>query len=359
MSDWDDFIQSISYTMVDKIVITIFMPIVVIFGIIGNIMIITVIAKNQRMRTSVYVYLANLAIADMLFLTLAPDLSWTSIVNGPIRDEYNIGVEQKWICKFNFYVVDTTVQVAIFTIVAMSIERYRAICHPITFRSNKSRSMLRATQICCLIWCITLAWQSRKLVWIEMITHQFPWPDMYNGVPNLTKTCVYCNDEFDCKIDETLWVFDTCLTLTLILVVVGLYTAILVKLRKSKFSAANSTGSKQRSKSETKVFLTVFLIVTVYIVCIAPFEFLTVVLIVSDYGDDFAIKTINILRVALYINSSVNPIIYNAVNNEFRRAFQEMFNCKKNEKSKPTSDNTDRTLTAVSCVSHSMTGTQP
>ncbi|XP_071944584.1 galanin receptor 2a-like [Antedon mediterranea] len=339
--------------MVDEIFIAIFMPIVVIFGIIGNILTITVIVRHQRMRTSVNVYLANMAIADAIFLAMAPDLVWTSLTNSPIRDTYDIGIQNPWVCKFNFYVVDATYEVAIFTIVAMSIERYRAIYHPISFHNNKSVSILRAIQICCFIWFITLAWQSRKLFWVEMVEYQFPWPDMYNGLPNLTTACVFCLDDFDCKLDKYLYMFDTCLSLTLMLVVVGLYTAILIKLRTSTFSAAGKTA---RSKSEKKVFLTVFLAATAYIVCTAPFDVLNIILTYGDVDYNTSLKAFNILRVALYMNSSVNPIIYNAVNDEFRKAFLKIFYCNY-RKPKAACANSDREvgLTTVSLVSYSTT----
>ncbi|XP_071945594.1 kappa-type opioid receptor-like [Antedon mediterranea] len=326
MYGWDEVIEMYSYSLVDKIVIVIFMPIVVIFGIIGNIMTIVVIVRNQRMHTSVNVYFANLAIADTLFLALAPDLFWTSIVDSPLRFEYNIGVENTWICTFYLYVVDTVFQVAIFIIFAMSIDRYKAICYPIKFRINNSGSVSRTIKTCCLVWCITFAWQSRKLVWVEIFTRSFPWPDMYNGVPNSTTTCAYCVDELDCKINEYLYVFDTCLSLTLILVVASLYRTMLITLKTSPFMAINSVN-KSRSKSEKTVFLTVFLTVTVFIVCTAPFGIFNFISIFGNVNYKNTVNPANILRLALLINSSVNPIIYNAVNDRFRKAFLNTFCC--------------------------------
>ncbi|XP_033114481.1 kappa-type opioid receptor-like [Anneissia japonica] len=332
--NWDDVIQLHSYTSTDRIIISIFMPIVVIVGIIGNIITIVVIANHRRLRTAVNVYLANLAIADTLFLMLAPDLIWISYVRTSVHDVFDIGADMLWFCRLNIYIVDTAVQVAIFTIFWMSVERFMAICHPLKFRSNKFGQPSRSITICCIMWLVSLSWQARKFVWINLVSSQLPWPDMYNGIPNSTTACVYCAE--NCEISNHLFVADIFLSLSLIVVVVALYTAILITLKRSHFTAKNSTGNKSRSKSERKVFITVFLTVVVYVTFMAPFGILNLVIYYTDLNINVIVSLVNILRVAAYTNSSVNPIIYNAINEVFRRAFLDVFCCKRRSKTTTT-----------------------
>ncbi|XP_033096027.1 neuromedin-U receptor 2-like isoform X2 [Anneissia japonica] len=323
---WDDIIQAYSYNRADQLVISIFMPMVVIIGIFGNVMTVIVIVKH--LRTAVNVYLANLAITDTLYLLLAPDLIWISYLKSSVHDLYDIGSGILWFCRLNIYIVDTTLQVAIFTIFWMSVERYMAICHPFQFRKKGFGKRLRSIQLCCIMWLVALVWQARSFAWITEVSFQLPWPDMYNGIPNSTSVCVYChfNSGKNCDIQNHLFDVDIFLSLIFVFVIIGMYTAIFVTLKKSHFTSANSTGTSLRFKSEKKVLQTVFLTVTIYIILMAPFRCLN---IFNSYYDihKFILQTVNIFRVANYLNSSVNPIIYNAVNEDFRKAFLDVFCC--------------------------------
>ncbi|XP_071944587.1 somatostatin receptor type 2-like [Antedon mediterranea] len=334
-TDWDDVIKSYSYTTTDEIVITIFMPIVVIIGIIGNLMTITVIVKHPRMRTSVNVYLANLAIADVLFLCFAPDLIWSSFAHSPLHDVFDMGIGEGmlWFCHLNIYIVDTALQVANFTIFWMSAERYLAICHPLKFRNSKFGERSRSLQVCVIMWLISLTWQARKFTWNAIVSYEFPWPDMYNGAPNSTIVCTYCGANTDsCDFQNDLFVIDSYLSFILITIVVGFYTIILITLKRSTVATANSTGNKVRSKSEKKVFMTIFLTVTIYIFCMAPFSIMNIVNIYHGIDHNVILQIVNIFRVALYTNSSVNPFMYNVVNEMFRKAFVDVFCRRRNSK---------------------------
>ena len=54
----------------EKILITVLFPIIFTFGIIGNVAFLTVVALVKEMRTLTNFYLANLAVADLLYTIL-------------------------------------------------------------------------------------------------------------------------------------------------------------------------------------------------------------------------------------------------------------------------------------------------
>ncbi|XP_033096340.1 5-hydroxytryptamine receptor 1-like [Anneissia japonica] len=323
-------IESLLYTDLDKVIISIIMPIVVTIGIIGNVMTIIVIASKKCMHTPVNVYFANLAIADTMFLIVSPALIWNSYLKSPVNDLYDIGEMPNWVCPLYDFVSTTGETIALTTIFWLSIERYMAVCRPLKFQKSGFRNFSRSIKICGIIWLLCLSWNAPYLVATHTITEEVHWPLIaVNILPNFR---TYCRR--DGSYLAILWYIKRALTLLIIVIIVALYTAMLISLRKSRIAAASSTRPP-RYKSEMKVFLTAFVTVTVYVVCIAPYY------IYRALGQFKYITKDNsplyIFYLMAYINSSVNPVIYNAMNYNFRRAFCDVYCSKCNrKKNKPT-----------------------
>ena len=68
----NEAIQWIQYTKAHIAIITILFPLIFALGLIANLTFLLVLVKVKEMRTIVNFYLANLAIADLLFVTQTP-----------------------------------------------------------------------------------------------------------------------------------------------------------------------------------------------------------------------------------------------------------------------------------------------
>ncbi|XP_033106705.1 kappa-type opioid receptor-like [Anneissia japonica] len=304
------------YTDLDKVIITIIMPIVVTIGIIGNIMTIIVIASKKCKYTYVNIYLANLAVADTLYLLVAPTWIWNSYVKSPIHNWYDMGEGSDWFCPFYCFIKGAAIKVALFTILWLSIDRYMAVCKPLKFRKSGFGIWTKSIKICGIIWLLGLSW---NVSYLASFSAKFV---VFEGL-NFTR-CTPRNQ----NLSNILLFVEVTIVLLAFMVVLFLYTAMLISLRKARVTSANSTGKKFRSKSEMKIFLTLVVTVIVYVVCVYPKYLYTVLL---TYRITIDILPMNIFNLMCIINSSVNPLIYNVLNNTFRRAFRDVY-CRCNQK---------------------------
>ena len=98
-------------------------PIVVIFGVIGNILSLFVFLVSPLKRMSWSVYLAALAISDTGFL-ICVFVSWCSLVGVHL---YHM---QGW-CQFFVYLTYVCGFLSVWYIVAFTVERYIVVCFPL------------------------------------------------------------------------------------------------------------------------------------------------------------------------------------------------------------------------------------
>ncbi|CAF0734553.1 unnamed protein product [Adineta ricciae] len=109
--------------------------IVFIVGTIGNLLVIIVIQRNRSMRTVTNMFIMNLAAADLLVLVFC----LPATVVQDVTKTWFFGLA---LCKFVNYVQNMSVSVSVLTLMAISIERYQAIVHPLKFSGTKQRARI-------------------------------------------------------------------------------------------------------------------------------------------------------------------------------------------------------------------------
>ncbi|VDN32220.1 unnamed protein product [Cylicostephanus goldi] len=106
--------------------------VILLFGLLGNILAISVLRRHPLMKTHSSIYIMNLAMADLI--TLSVGLPFELIMNWsqypwPFPDVF---------CNMKALIAETTNYASILTILLFSIERYVAVCHPFVFVKIKS-----------------------------------------------------------------------------------------------------------------------------------------------------------------------------------------------------------------------------
>lgn len=132
--------------MVTIVVIFLF-SIIVIVGLIGNSMVVIVVAFNQQMRSTTNLLIINLAVADLLFIIFCVPFTATDYVLPfwPFGDLWCKGVQ---------YLIVVTAYASVYTLVLMSLDRFLAVVHPIA--SMYVRTEKNANTAIVIIWAVIL-----------------------------------------------------------------------------------------------------------------------------------------------------------------------------------------------------------
>ncbi|XP_048351592.1 gastrin/cholecystokinin type B receptor [Sphaerodactylus townsendi] len=107
--------------------------VIFLLGVFGNALVMAVLALNKRLRTVTNSFLLSLAVSDQMVALFC--IPFTFIPN--LMQTFIFG---KVICKTVAYLMGMSVSVSTFSLVAISIERYNAICNPLQSRVWQTRS---------------------------------------------------------------------------------------------------------------------------------------------------------------------------------------------------------------------------
>ncbi|CAF0733839.1 unnamed protein product [Rotaria sordida] len=128
-------------------VLLIFYCLIFIFGFIGNSMVIYVAIRKKNYRNVTNCYVINLAIADLLFLTLS--IPYTTYLG--VKNSYPFG---NIVCKIYTYLAYGFLQATCNILAMMSIDRFLYIVRPKS--KLRWRTPHNAFIICIIIWACSL-----------------------------------------------------------------------------------------------------------------------------------------------------------------------------------------------------------
>ncbi|KOC64029.1 Cholecystokinin receptor type A [Habropoda laboriosa] len=126
-----------------------------LLSVVGNSLVLITLARNKRMRTVTNVYLLNLAVSDLLLGVFC--MPFTLL--GQMLKNFVFGLTM---CKLIPYFQAVSVSVGVWTLVAISLERYFAICRPL--KSRRWQTQFHAYKMIAVIWIASLTWNAPILV---------------------------------------------------------------------------------------------------------------------------------------------------------------------------------------------------
>ncbi|XP_030622351.1 galanin receptor type 1b [Chanos chanos] len=275
-------------------------------GIIGNSLVMIVIGriKSRRSRSTTNIFILNLSIADLSFLLFCVPFQAT-IYSLP---EWVFGA---FLCKFVHYFVNVSMLVSIFTLVAMSVDRYIAVV--LSKKSPCIRNRRNALIGVCVIWILSFIF-AVPAVKLHKLTHD-------PRAPNSS----FCWEEWNEKTAKqtykvTILVIGYLLPLVLI---TCCYTKVLYHLHKKI-----KNMSKKSERSKRKTAQTVLLVVAAFLICWMPHHIIAMWVEFGVFPLNEASFVFRIVAHCLaYGNSCVNPILYAFLSENFRKACRQVFTC--------------------------------
>ncbi|XP_070580926.1 somatostatin receptor type 5-like [Ptychodera flava] len=278
-----------------------------LMGIVGNILVIYVILKNSKMKTVANVYILSLAIADLFFMFTMPFIAFQQAVH-----HWPFG--HAW-CKVITAVDGLNQTTGIYCLTSMAVDRYLAIVHPI--RSIKIRTMRIAA--CVNISCWVLSAITVMPLWLYTRTYILPG----TGITVCTLTWPYENFQ------KLFYTYMFMFGLVLPLFIITVCYMLMIKRLYTGVAPLGETNTKKPTKKVARMVLTV---IFVFVICWTPFY--GVQLYTLTTPDDWVpskgfVITFYFTVCLSYLNSSINPIIYSFMSDNFRKCFAKVVTCKR------------------------------
>ncbi|XP_027416777.1 kappa-type opioid receptor isoform X3 [Bos indicus x Bos taurus] len=284
------------------VIITAVYSVVFVVGLVGNSLVMFVIIRYTKMKTATNIYIFNLALADALVTTTMPFQSTVYLMNSwPFGD-----VLCKVVISIDYYNMFTS----IFTLTMMSVDRYIAVCHPV--KALDFRTPLKAKIINICIWILSSSVGISAIVLggtkvredMEVIECSLQFPDDdYSWWDLFMKVCVF--------------VFAFVIP---VLIIIVCYTLMILRLK----SVRLLSGSREKDRNLRRITRLVLVVVAVFVVCWTPIHIFILVEALGSTAHSTAALSSYYFCIALgYTNSSLNPILYAFLDENFKRCFRD------------------------------------
>ena len=283
-----------------KIAVPLSFSFIVLLAIIGNSLVILVVACNKQMRNTTNLLIINLAFADLFFVVIcAPCTAITYTTT-----QWPLGV---FLCKLNKYVSNVTAYASVYTLVMMSLDRYLAVVHPI--RSMTIRNVKNCTIVIIILWVIICCANVPVYIINDVYSYNF-----YEEVRSACMSMVIKNNGkpfYGC-----FFAFAFMLPLTLVCI---LYGSMIKRLLRGV------GGSGEVSRGKKRVTRMVVAVVAAFAICWLPNNVMFMIIHFGKYPTNTTFIAIQITSNCLaYMNSCINPILYAFLSDNFRQSFRKL-----------------------------------
>lgn len=278
-------------------------------GIVGNLLVVTVLFQRRTMRKSADALIGALAAADLMTsLFMIPHPKPKTVPDTPLG---------RLVCKVLLSSISVWVSImaSVLTLTAISIERYIAVVRPFYAKRylTKRRTMIAVT----LIWLCSfiINCQSFVVTTVDPLTHNCIVRYKSLIAQKIFGICVFL----------ILFVFPTS-----IMLISQLLTARELQ-RQSKYFADDirtdrSSPAYNLLRAKKRVVKLLLIVVSMYIICWAPDHLAFLAFNLNLLDASFLYSPLyQGLVVLAFFNSCVNPIVYGVHYPEFRAALRATF----------------------------------
>ncbi|XP_048507058.1 tachykinin-like peptides receptor 99D isoform X2 [Athalia rosae] len=280
----------------------------------GNLIVIWIVLAHKRMRTVTNYFLVNLSIADAMVSTLNVIFNYTYMLNShwPFGNLY---------CKISQFIAVLTICASVFTLMAISIDRYMAIMNPLRPRMGRRATLCIAVAI----WMVGAVLSLPMLLFYTTFTQNF-----VNG-----EVRVICYSDWPNRTDDGLsygeYLYNVIFMILTYFLPIGSMTFTYARVGLELWGSQSIGEATQRQldniRSKRRVVKMMIVVVVIFAVCWLPFHVYFIV--TSSLPEITNEPYIQEVFLAIYwlamSNSMYNPIIYCWMNSRFRRGFAQFF----------------------------------
>ena len=291
--------------------------VIFITSTMGNTMVVTVVYKERRMRTTVNFLIVNMAVSDCLCTVIVIPKLITQIFTYPAAWLIT-GAVGDALCRIMHFFQDVTVAVSLLSLLMIAIERYYAITCPVVGNPIPRK---RCGLMVALTWLIAFVMYATRF-WTFKLSIEMEGPICYHSWEQLA--------EDPLKAWEIEFFLHTIFSVIVpFIVITALYTTILIRIRRiSVPDDVPSMGRRRQQKRNRNVVRMLLAVVIALGLCWFPFIIFTYIatLVWINRGLEMPCGVEIFGECALYLaylQSSVNPAIYLWFSENYRQGVKK------------------------------------
>ncbi|XP_061101712.1 neuropeptide Y receptor type 1-like [Conger conger] len=288
---------------------------VALLGVIGNLALVLIIARQKEMHNVTNILIANLSVSDLLVSVVC--LPFTLVYT--FMDHWVFG---EAMCKLNSMVQCFSVSVSIFSLVLIAVERHQLIVNPRGWRPNNLHAYVSIAVIWLLAGCTALPFMFFSLVTDDPLKLLPHFQEQYSGK-------VVCLENWPSRTFRL--AYTTCM---LLIQYVGplcfifiCYFKIYTRLKKRSNMMDKMRESKYRSSETKRINVMLFSIVVAFAVCWLPLNIFNAII---DWNHEAAMNCnhnplFSLCHLTAMASVCVNPLFYGFLNRNFQRDLHVVF----------------------------------
>lgn len=281
--------------------------IIFLVSVIGNSLVCVVIARRRRMRTVTNFFVLNLAASDLAITCICIPFDI------PVQESNYRWPYGEFFCKLLYPLQTVAMFASIFTLTAVSLNRFWAILYPLRNQMTKKHAVVVIV-----------------IIWVVCILLTVP----YVMVLSLDNTTMACNEywpgtNYRKAYTASLFALQYVLPLSVITLA---YLKIGLELRtcasvKNALSVNAVLYNTHRNEAR-KVVRMLIVVTLLFAICVLPNNVMWLWLDFGN-GDSYAHfwDMVAFTNIILFANSAANPIAYTICHENFREEFKLYFTC--------------------------------
>jgi hypothetical protein len=271
------------------------------FGAAGNVALLLIIICNREMRTLPNMYIFNLALSDLISLT----------VNTPILHAYLMSSGWYYdsdLCHIFAFFIRLSVGLSAYFVALLSIQRYYVTVNPLQYRTSSQGTWRVAVATVCGVWILAAV---------------FAIPSVF-----LEHADIYCNYIDNTKYYKRVVLFELLVSCILPLCVI-LFSYVMTARHIMKKALTISGGAQHpQANARKKTAKIVIGLSIVFVISYVPYHIIWVYQTYSNNDTEQALQvTRSVSTCLLVFNSCFNPVALCCTSSAFKRHFKRCLMC--------------------------------
>lgn len=317
--------------MLSKVILGIVLSLIILLTIVGNVLVCLAVCASRRLRCLTNCFIVSLAMTDLLLGLLV--LPFSALLQ--FNEEWPLG---PLFCNFYISMDVLLCTASILTLLAISVDRYLAVTLPLRYASVVLP--WRVAVAMASVWTVSVA--------VSFLPIQMGWNTINGTVQNYGTLASDRKCRFELNRPYVLTVsiltfylplVAMCWTYLQILRIARAQARRIISTRPTCIISYNCRNNPPISTTvissvtavalrEHKATVTLAAVIGAFVVCWLPYFILFTVLGVKGHPDPSIEPEYPIVLWLGYVNSALNPILYGALNRDFRSAYTYLLRCR-------------------------------